>query len=184
VVTWLESIKTEVDGGLKIHWKAFSLEQQNNQEDENFRIWEQRDYPSRGVLALVASKATLKQGDSSFFKFHRATFEALHDEGEDIADGKVIMDIAEKVGLDVGKFGQDMNRDETWHAVGEDHTESKTKYNVFGVPTLIFGQGKAVYVKLQAIPESKEEQVSLFNMVYHTGVKRPYLLELKRPDAR
>jgi len=182
VVTWLESIKTEVDGGLSIQWKTFSLEQQNSQEGADFRIWEQQDYPSRGVPALVASKAALNQGDSSFLKFHLATFEAMHDEGEDIADGKVLMDIAKNAGLDLGQFDQDMNRDETWQAVGKDHTESKRKYNVFGVPTLIFGQGQAVYVKLKSIPESREERNSLFQLIYDMGAERPYLLELKRPD--
>ena len=184
MVTWLDNIKTEVDGGLIIQWKTFSLEQQNCQEDENFRIWEHLDYPSEGVQALAASKAAQNQGETLFLKFHKATFETRHDDGEDIGDGKVLRDIAKKVGLDLGKFDKDMKRDETWHAVGEDHKESKTKYNVFGVPTLILGQRKAVYVKLQSIPESKEEQVSLFNMIYHTGIERPYLLELKRPDAR
>ena len=184
MVTWLQSIKAKVDGDLTIQWKTFSLEQQNNRENAAFKIWEKRDYPSRGVLALVASKAALKQGDLCFLKFHMATFEALHDEGEDIADGKVLREIVKNVGLDLEQFDQDMKRDETWMAVGEDHMESKRKYNVFGVPTLILGQGKAVYVKLQSIPESKEEQVSLFNMIYHTGIERPYLLELKRPDAR
>ena len=180
----MESIKTEVDGGLTIKWKTFSLEQQNNRKGANFRIWEQQDYPSRGVLALVASKAALNQGDSSFLKFHTATFEALHDEGEDIGDRKVLRDIAKNIGLDLGQFDQDMKIEETWQAVGEDHTESKTKYNVFGVPTLVFGQGQVVYARLKSIPESNEERVSLFDMIYHMGIERPYLLELKRPDER
>ena len=131
----------------------------------------------------MASKAALNQGDSSFLKFHIATFEAMHDEGKDIANGKVLRDIAKKAGLDLEQFDQDMKRDETWQAMGEDHTESKRKYNVFGVPTLIFGQGQAVYVKLESIPESREERESLFNMISHMGTERPYLLELKRPDA-
>lgn len=182
MVTWLESIRAEVGGGLTIQWKTFSLEQQNNQEGADFRLWEHQDYPSRGVLALVASKAALNQGDSSLLKFHMATFEALHDEGDDIADRKVLKEIAKNVGLDPEQFEQDMERDETWKAVGEDHTESKRKYNVFGVPTLIFGEKQAVYVKLKSIPESKEDRKSLFNMIYQMGTERPYLLELKRPD--
>lgn len=182
MVTWLENIRTEVDGGLTIQWKTFSLEQQNNQEGADFRIWEQQDYPSRGVLALVASKAALNHGDSSFLKFHMATFEALHDEGEDIGNEKVLRDIAKNAGLDLEQFDQDMKRDETWQAVGEDHTESKRKYNVFGVPTFIFGPGQAVYVKLESIPESREERDSLFQLIHDMGAERPYLLELKRPD--
>jgi predicted DsbA family dithiol-disulfide isomerase len=181
VVTWLESIKSEVAGGLSIQWKAFSLDQQNSEESPDFMMWEHPDYPSRGIPALVAAKAAENQGEPLFLRFHLATFEAKHDEGKDIADRKVLRDIAKYKGLDTVRFKQDMAREETWQAVGEDHMESKRKYDVFGVPTLVFGQGKAVFVKLGSIPESREERISLFELICGMGAKRPYLLELKRP---
>ena len=181
MATWLEGIKSEVAEGLSIQWKAFSLDQQNSEESPDFMMWEHRDYPSRGVPALVAAKAAKNQGEPLFLGFHLATFEARHDEGKDIADRKVLRDIAKYAGLDPVRFEQDMAREETWQAVGEDHMESKRKCGVFGVPTLVFGQGQAVFVKLDSIPESKEERVSLFELIYGMGAKRPYLLELKRP---
>jgi len=181
VATWLESIKTEVAEDFSIQWKTFSLDQQNSEKGPDFMMWEHPEYPSRGVPALVAAKAAKNQGEPLFLGFHLATFEAIHDEGKDIADGKVLRDIAKYAGLDLVRFEQDMAREETWQAVGEDHIESKTKYDVFGVPTLVFGQGQAVFVKLGPIPESKEERISLFELIYAMGAKRPYLLELKRP---
>jgi len=177
----LESIKTEVADGFSIQWKTFSLDQQNSEKGSDFMMWEHPDYSSRGLPALVAAKAAENQGEPLFLRFHLATFEARHDEGKDIADRKVLRGIVEYAGLDPVRFEQDIAREETWHAVGEDHMESKRKYGVFGVPTLVFGQEQVVFVKLGPIPESKEERISLFELIYGMGVKRPYLLELKRP---
>ncbi len=177
----MESIKTEVADGLSIQWKTFSLDQQNSEKGPDFMMWEHPDYSSRGIPALVAAKAAKNQGEPLFLRFHLATFEARHDEGKDIADRKVLRGIVEYAGLDPVRFEQDIAREETWHAVGEDHMESKRKYGVFGVPTLVFGQEQVVFVKLGPIPESKEERISLFELIYGMGVKRPYLLELKRP---
>ncbi len=177
----MESIKTEVADGLSIQWKTFSLDQQNSEKGPDFMMWEHPDYSSRGIPALVAAKAAENQGEPLFLRFHLATFEARHHEGKDIADRKVLIGIVEYAGLDPVRFEQDIAREETWHAVGEDHMESKRKYGVFGVPTLVFGQEQVVFVKLGPIPESKEERISLFELIYGMGVKRPYLLELKRP---
>jgi len=177
----LDSIKTEVADGLSIQWKTFSLDQQNSEKGPDFMMWEHPDYSSRGIPALVAAKAAKNQGEPLFLRFHLAIFEARHDEGKDIADRKVLRGIVEYAGLDPVRFEQDIAREETWHAVGEDHMESKRKYGVFGVPTLVFGQEQVVFVKLGPIPESKEERISLFELIYGMGVKRPYLLELKQP---
>lgn len=178
----MESIKNTVEGGrLAIRWKTFSLEQINSTEDPDFRIWENPKYPSKGVLALVASKAAKNQGDEPFLKFHRATFETMHDKTMDISDMSLLKEVARDVGLDLARFENEITQEKTWQAVGKDHTESREKYGVFGVPTLVFGEGKPVFVKLQSIPESQKERLALFELVYRMGAKMPYLLELKRP---
>ena len=145
-------------------------------------MWEHPDHPSQGIPALVAAKAAKNQGESSFLRYHLAAFEARHEEGKDIADREVLIDIAKTAKLDLTKFEQDIASDKTWQAVGEDHTESKIKHGVFGVPTLAFGKGQAVFTKLGSIPESKEERISLFELIFNMGVKRPCLLELKRTE--
>ena len=181
MVTWRETIGLVVPGGLSIQWKAFSLEQTNSKESPDFRIWEHPEYPSKGVRALVASKCAVNQGDERFLRFHLATFTAKHDQNLDIADLGVLKRIAKDAGLDVTRFEKDMTREENWLAVGSDYMESREKYGVFGVPTLVFPEGEAVFVKLEAIPESQEERLSLFRLIFEMGDRMPYLRELKRP---
>jgi predicted DsbA family dithiol-disulfide isomerase len=182
VVTWLESIKEDVGKGLSIKWKAFSLEQQNNQKGPDFKIWEHPDYPSLGLPALVAAKAAENQGEGAFIKFHLAVFEARHGLGKNIRKPEVLKEIAGEVNLDPGPFEKDCEDPKTREAVGKDHMEARKKYNIFGVPTLIFDDKKPVYIKIEAVPQSKKERISLFESIYKMAVIQPYLIEVKRPD--
>jgi predicted DsbA family dithiol-disulfide isomerase len=177
---FLEGIKKE--SGVIIDWKAFSLEQQNSNKGPEFRIWEHPDLPSYGLLALAASKAAKNQGEDLFVKFHLSVFEARHKDRIDISDHEELFEIAGKSGLDLTLFEEDIMKSETFMAVGKDHEEARTCYNVFGVPTLVFEGNKAAYVKLESIPKSKEEQISLFELLSEITADRPYLLEIKRPE--
>jgi predicted DsbA family dithiol-disulfide isomerase len=181
VVTWLESIKSEAAGGLEIEWKTFSLEQQNSSQPPEFKFWEHPELPNRGVSALVAAKAAKNQGEDAFLRFHMAAFNARHDQGKDIADQEVLQEIGQTAKLDMARFKQDYAGAETWEAVGNDHQESQDKYEMFGVPTLVFDSDEAVFVKLASLPDSMEERLSLFDLVSGMGAEKPYLLELKRP---
>ncbi len=93
----------------------------------------------------------------------------------------MLVDTARDADLDLVRFKEDMDKEETWQALGKDHMEAREKYDVFGVPTLIFENGEGVFVKLESLPESKEERISLFGFISDMARKKPYLLELKRP---
>lgn len=180
--TWLENRKSDIENILSIKWKTFSLEQQNNKQGPDFKIWENPEYPSRGFPALTAAKASKNQGEQAFLKFHFALFEALHEFRKNIGKPEVLREIAEDTGLNISQFERDRTDEKTRRAVGEDHLNAREKHNIFGVPTLTFNDKNPVYIKLVSIPKSKEEQISLFQSIYNTAVKRPYLLEVKRPD--
>jgi predicted DsbA family dithiol-disulfide isomerase len=181
VDTWLERIEKDTGDGLSVCWKAFSLEQQNSQEDPEFLMWEHPEHPTEGVLALVAAKAAAHQGEGLFLRFHRGLFQAKHDEGKDIADRDFLRELAEKAGLDLVRFEQDLDNKETWQAVGRDHIEAREAHSIFGVPSLVFGESQAVFVKLDSLPDSKREKISLFQVIFDMAKERPYLRELKKP---
>jgi predicted DsbA family dithiol-disulfide isomerase len=181
VFTWLESIEAKIPGGLSTEWKAFSLDQQNSQESPGFLMWEHPDHPSQGVPALVAGRAAKKQGAELFLRFHRAAFSARHDQGKDISHGEVLKEIAGESGLDPVRFDRDMRERQVWQAMGEEHLDAKRKYDVFGVPTLVFEKGHTLFVKLKAIPDTEKERISLFGLIHEMATRKPYLRELKRP---
>jgi predicted DsbA family dithiol-disulfide isomerase len=180
--TLLERIGPAVEGGLDVEWKAFSIEQQNSAKGADFYLWEHPEQPSMGIRALAASKAAMAQGDDLFLNFHRAVFMARHRESKNIASPQVLSEIAQHAGLDMTRFAQDAFSPETRQAVGRDHLYGKKRHNLFGVPTLTVSDTAPVYLKISAIPDSDEEQRSLFDLIIHAAIKRPYLAEIKRPE--
>ena len=61
---------------LQVNWKNFSLEQTNNKQGEDWRIWEQPDdYPSRGLPAFRAAEAARLQGEEAYERMHFALLE-------------------------------------------------------------------------------------------------------------
>jgi predicted DsbA family dithiol-disulfide isomerase len=178
----LQNIRDGVDGGLEIGWKAFSIEQQNNEKGPDFNLWDHPEHPCLGIPALTAAKAAQNQGEDLFLKFHCAVFKARHEQFKNISSPQVLMDIARNAGLDMDRFAQDLLKTETRQAVGQDHLYGKNRHNLFGVPTLtVFDKGP-VYIKINSIPDSIEEQLSLFELITQIAAKRPYLTEIKRPD--
>lgn len=180
--TLLESIKADIPGGLDISWKTFSLEQQNSRKGPEFLLWEHPEYPTYGIPALIASKAAKNQGQELFLKFHFALFDARHNGFKNISSSEILKDIAKQSGLDIEQFERDIKKEETIQSMAQDHLHGKTRHNLFGVPFLDFDGKNPVYIKLSLLPDSKEERISLFDLIYESAVKHPYLMEIKRPD--
>jgi predicted DsbA family dithiol-disulfide isomerase len=178
----LDGIKGDISGGLDISWKTFSLEQQNSRKEPDFLLWEHPEHPTYGILALIAGKAAKNQGQALFLKFHFALFEARHIRHKNISSQEVLIDAAKNSGLDTGQFEADLKKEETMQAMAKDHLSGKTRHNLFGVPSLAFDDENPIYTKLSSLPELKEDRVSLFHLIYESAVKRPCLMEIKRPD--
>jgi predicted DsbA family dithiol-disulfide isomerase len=180
--TLLQNIREQLNEGIDIEWKAFSIEQQNSKKGPEFNLWDHSEHPSLGIPALIASKAAKNQGEDLFLMFHQAVFKAKHEEFKNISSSDALTDIAQKAGLDVDQFSRDLVKTETRQAVGQDHLYGKKHHNLFGVPTLTVFDKMPVYIKITSIPDSNEEQKALFELITQVAVKRPYLAEIKRPE--
>ena len=102
---WLQRVKEDMEVKLTINWKYFSLEQVNNQQGPEWKIWEQpEDYPSRGLRAFQAAEAARRQGEAAFGFFHIALLKARHKQKQDIADVSTLIQVAESVDLEMAQF--------------------------------------------------------------------------------
>jgi predicted DsbA family dithiol-disulfide isomerase len=166
---------------LTINWRYFSLDQVNSREGPGWKLWSQPDdYPSRSLRAFKAAEAARRQGKEAFERYHFALLAARHDQGRNIASPEVLRDVAGTAGLDLGRFEHDLADPSILDALARDHTHAVEAHGVFGIPTLVFPGGYAVYLKIsQPVPEEEEE--SLFDEVLHIATGRPYLMEVKRP---
>jgi predicted DsbA family dithiol-disulfide isomerase len=174
-------VKEVYGNRLAVEWYAFPLEQVNSTQGPEWKLWEQPDeYKSRGLWAFRAGEAARLQGKEAFERFHVALLRARHVEKRDIADRDVLVDVAEGVGLDAGRFQQDLARRSLLAEIGEDYTRGVEEHGVWGTPTLVFNGRQAAYLKLRPAPPP-DESAKLFEELFDVIHNRPYVIEVKRP---
>jgi predicted DsbA family dithiol-disulfide isomerase len=176
----LHRVKESYGDRLQMEWHAFPLEQVNNIQGPEWRLWEQPDgYRSKGLWALRAGKAARLQGSEPFDRFHIALLQARHDDSRDIADRAVLMDVAGKAGLDLEQFQRDLGDRSLLAKIGEDYERGVQEHGIWGTPTLVFDGGRSAYLKLRPAPPV-EESVKVFEELRDV-ISRPYIMEIKRP---
>ena len=157
---WLGKVKETKGDDVQFNWKYFCLEQVNQKEGPDFKVWEQPDdYPAKGLWSLRAGEAARRQGEAAFESFHVNLLKARHEDRRDIDDVKVLVAVAQESGLDAGQFEKDLRDRSTLEAIARDHTEAVETYGVFGTPTFVFGNGGSAYLKMLASPEGEEVRV-------------------------
>ena len=174
-------MKEDTGHKLTVNWKYFSLEQVNNQQGSQWKVWEQpEDYPSRGLRAFRAAEAARQQGEVPFSSFHVALLQAKHEQGRDIADINLLIELARDVGLKMVQFQKDLNNRSLLAKLAKDHTVAVDTLGIFGTPTLVFPGRKAVFLKL-ASPPPPSESLAVFDEIRCIAERRQYIMEIKRP---
>jgi hypothetical protein len=130
-----------------VSFTPFSLDQVHVEEGEA-PVWE-RD-PSvwgTGVSALLWSIAVRDTFSGSFRDWHLAAFTARHDDGRKIAKDEVLRDIAASVGIDADAVAAEVASGRPVARLAEEHTEAVKRHEMFGVPTFVVGDDRAVFVR-------------------------------------
>ena len=180
---WLDRVKQVYGENLQITWRHFSLEQINSENGPGWRIWCQPDiYASRSLLSLMAGEAARRQGDEAFARFHMSLLSARHGgEGRiPLNETEPLVSVAQDAGMDVIMFREDLTDRKVLENIARDHTEGVENHGVFGTPTFVFENGKAVYLK-SFIPPS-EDSTTFFEYFVALMAHHSYLGELKRPS--
>jgi predicted DsbA family dithiol-disulfide isomerase len=177
----LRNVRAEVGEKLQINWRYFPLEQVNSPEDPEWKLWEQpATYRSRAKVAFHGAIAARQQGEVAFERFHYALFDLKHAEGKDHGRRETILEAASSAGLNMQRFERDLDDSTLLAKIGEDYEYARQELGVFGVPTLVFPNGEAAYVKCLPAPEG-EEAVAVFDEIVRTIRDRPFIGEIKRP---
>ena len=134
----LHHAQQQLGDKLNIAWRYFSLEQVNQKNGPDWKLWEQPEsYPSRARLCFKGAEAARKQGEDAFTRFHLALLAARHVDGKELTEPQTILDAARSAELDMSKFERDFDS-ATLDNVGRDHEAGVNTYGVFGTPTLVF----------------------------------------------
>ncbi len=177
-------MEEKLGDSLQITWKSFLLEQINSRRGEEWKAWEDRRFTSRDIPPHEAAKSILaEQGEDAFERFHMATFRAYHNNKRDLANPLELLAIAREVEIDTTTLAEDLRTRKYRDAVGADHEEADEKYDIFGVPTILFDGQQPTFVKLGAGAWEGADDLELFYSLCDIAATRPYVLEIKKPAS-
>ena len=179
---WARDVKSALGDDVQFVWRSFPLEQVNSAEGPEWKLWEQPDdYVSRGLYAFRGAEAAKLQGEDQFLNFHFALLEARHVEDKNIGRKDVVIETAQKAGLDVDAFSAALADRSLMANIGNDYETARNKHGVFGTPTFVFPDGSAAYMKMR--PKAPEEDaVAVWNDFVKMVQGRTYIAEVKRPN--
>jgi predicted DsbA family dithiol-disulfide isomerase len=175
----LEAVRESGERQVEISWRYFSLSQVNSRRDPTWTVWDApASEPVQGRLAFAAAEAARRQG--RFADIHMPLLRARHRDRQDLDDVAVVNKIARQAGLDMDRFGADLEDPHILHALASDHQEARGRHGVFGTPTFVFTNGGAAYVRLA--PQSLNgDAVRILDEIVAIAAREPAILEIKRP---
>lgn len=177
---FLDQVKQELGDAIQINWKFFSLEQINQQNGPDWKLWEQGPaFYSRGLPAFEAAEAAARQGPQAFERMHLTLLRYRHEQRRKFTPD-VLREAAQESGLDLAQFERDLADPALKQRVAREHTEAVERYNVFGTPTFVFPNGESAYLRLMPAPPAAET-MGVWEQLQRAIVQAPYLHEIKRP---
>lgn len=173
---WIRSVREET--GLDIRWRFFSLEEINRQEGKK-HPWE-REWSYGWSMMRVG--ALLRRQDMSLLdRWYAEAGRALHVDGRKPHRPEVAEMLLAELGLDPAIVRAAIEDPTTGDEVRAEH-ETVVGKGGFGVPTLVFDDGQALFGPVLVDPPTGDAAVRLWGHV--TGwLEFPHVYELQRPKS-
>jgi len=175
---WLAEV--EKAGRIRASFRFFSLSQ-NHQAHEGSPtppVWE-RDPQAKGLPAFLSATAARAQGAELGDRFRLALQRARHEEHLPVDQHETHRLIAERAGLDVARWEQDVKAAD-FTTPAKEHAEA-VRRGVFGVPTLVWPEGRSYYLKItDLIPPDRA--VPLYDAI-ETVHRFGEVIEIKTPES-
>jgi 2-hydroxychromene-2-carboxylate isomerase len=171
---WMRDVRDRL--GLEVRWRFFSLEEINRAEDKK-HPWE-RDWSYGWSMMRIG--ALLRRIDPELLdRWYLAAGTALHVDGNKPHRREVAESLIAQLGLDPDLVGQAIGDASTNDEVRADH-DRVTGLGGWGVPTLVFGDDRALFGPVLIEPPSGDDAIRLWQLL--TGwLDFPNLYEVQRP---
>ncbi len=174
---WMREVREQV--GVDVDWRFFSLEEINRAEGKK-HPWE-RDWSYGWSMMRIG--ALLRRTDMDLLdRWYLAAGAALHVEGRKPHRREVAEALLGELGLDPGIVGEALSDETTNDEVRAEH-EQVTDLGFFGVPTLRFDDGQALFGPVLIDPPVGDAAVRLWEHVLG-WTEFPHVYEIKRPKRR
>lgn len=171
---WIREVRARRD--LTIDWRFFSLEEINRVEGKK-HPWE-REWSYGWSMMRVG--ALLRRSDMDLLdQWYQAAGHALHVEGRKPHRPEVAEQLLTELGLDPALVQAAIDDPTTGDEVHAEHDAVVAK-GAFGVPTLVFPDGQAIFGPVLIDPPRGDAAVRLWRNL--TGwLEFPHLYEVQRP---
>ena len=171
---WMREVRDRA--GIEVDWRFFSLEEINRQEGKK-HPWE-REWTYGWSMMRIG--AWLRRKDAALLdRWYESAGRALHVEGRKPHQPDVAADILEEMGLDRDVVREAISDPTTGDEVLREH-QSVVERGGFGVPTLIFEDGQALFGPVLVDPPQGDAAIRLWELVCG-WLEFPHLFELQRP---
>lgn len=171
---WMREVRRLV--GVEVRWRFFSLEEVNRAEGKK-HPWER---PWSYGWSMMRIGAYLRRRDMELLdRWYLAAGTALHVDGRKPHRPEVAAALLGELGLDPAIVQEAIEDPTTHDEVLADH-ERVTSLGAFGVPTLFFDDGQALFGPVLIDPPTGDAAIALWDSVV-AWLGFPHLYELKRP---
>ena len=174
---WIRNVRAAT--GLEVRWRFFSLEEVNREEGKK-HPWE-REWSYGWSMMRIG--ALLRRTDMDLLdRWYEAAGRALHEEGRKPHRPEVAEHLLGELGLDPALVRQAIEDPTTGDEVRAEH-DRVVALGGFGVPTLVFGDGQALFGPVLIDPPEGDAAVRLWELT--TGwLEFPRVYEVQRPKQR
>ncbi len=173
---WIREVRAQA--GLEVVWRFFSLEEINRAEGKK-HPWE-REWSYGWSMMRIG--AYLRRSDMDLLdRWYEKAGRALHEEGRKPHRPEVAEELLAEMGLDPGIVQEAIADPTTGDEVLAEHQGVVAKGG-FGVPTLVFEDGQALFGPVLVDPPSGADAVRLWEHVVG-WLDFPHVYELQRPKS-
>ena len=173
---WIRDVRDQL--GLTVNWRFFSLEEINRREGKK-HPWE-REWSYGWSLMRIG--ALLRRTDMAWVDaWYARTGSALHAEGRKPHDPAVARELMAEIGLDPALVDAAIADPTTHDEVRAEH-DKVVAAGGYGVPTLFFADGQALFGPVMLDPPTGDAALRLWNAVI-AWLEFPHLYELQRPKV-
>ena len=179
---WIRRVREQRP--LEITWRFFSLEEVNRPEGKR-HPWERSlayGWTPMRVAAMLRRSEPADVGNDLCDRWYEACGKALHEDGRRPYEQAVAEELLDSIGAPAATWDAALADPTTHDDVRADHEEAVTRHGGFGVPILVFPNGRAVFGPVVVPAPAGDEALALWDLT-EAYSRIDGLYEIKTPKT-